>query len=216
MLEEPKTKCEENLVKLATAIKQNDTESSLDLIKKIPAEHLFYPDENGRTHLQNAINLGRNDIASTLTRKDGVTAGQLLSRDNNGKTALDDAIRLGKGSLITEILTNKSIGCKIPFKTFEILYPKELTDIIPIKTIEAAEKVVLDEMAKFSKSCTKIDGPKPEEKGFKVVIGIKPHQARETDGLERTYIKSDALMRRVQQAPRETVGLLTYNQERQR
>ena len=98
---------EKDLASLAEAIKENKTEQALDLIKKIPAEHLYYPDEeNGRTHLHNAINLSRNDVSSALIRKEGVTAGQLLSPDKNGKTALDDAIRQNDTEQSLDLIKN--------------------------------------------------------------------------------------------------------------
>ncbi len=189
MPEESKTQYEQDLTSLVTAFKQNDAEQALNLIKKIPAEHLFHPDTKGRTFLHYAINLGMNDIASAIIRKEDVRAAQLLSRDKNGNTALDDAIRLGQSDRIIEIITNKSIGGSIIFKTFKITGDENLTKIIPPKTIAAAESTLLSEMAKFKK----IDSKIIEEKGFRVILGIKPQQEQEIDSLERLYQNSDKL-----------------------
>jgi hypothetical protein len=198
------TNYEKDLADLATAIKQNNTEQSLDLIKKIPAQHLFYFDElNDRTHLQNAINLGNDDVASAIIGKKEVTAAQLLSRDLYGKTALDDAIRLKKSRIILEIL------------------PKTIR-MLPNKTVEEANAVIKAEIAELDKHHTIIDRDELEKRGLKEILEKKPLQqegaavAREIDRLESLYNKSDALIRRSKQV-RPAIRFLTYDpQERQR
>lgn len=213
--EDSKTKYEKDLVNLATAIKDNNTEQALDLIKKVPAEHLFHPDNKGRTFLHYAINLDdRKNIASALIGKFGVTAGQLLFPDNNGKTALDDAIRLGKGSIITEILTNGSIKCKIHSQTFNIIPTKDLTKIIPQETFDAAKRVLASEMIEFKIANTKIDNRilKTDKENLEAaeleLMFSKKSPKREGEALDREtlklntqFLKPDGLIRRSHQYP---------------
>ena len=194
------SKYDQDLKDLTISIKNDETEKSIDLIKKIPAEYLFYSDENGRTHLQNAINHGRNDVASALTGKKDVTVGQLLSRDKDGKSALDDAIRLEQGKRIVEILTNKNINCVIQFQTFKITHDNDLAKIISEETIAAAEKALLSEAAKFSRNFTRIDNKELETKRFEEMFednhSIKEGErvANEIEMLEKMYKLDNSLV----------------------
>ncbi len=219
-----KTNYEKDLTNLGISIKKGETEKSLELIENIPVEHLFHPDENGRTHLQNAIRLEQNAVASSLIRKKNVTARQLLSRDKDGITALDDAIRLEKGSLIVEIFANKEINHQIQHPTLDVTFDQDRrvisVNIIPKETIEKAEKAIKSEITKLTKKHTEIDNKRMEIAGLKEMgdrdnrrIEEGKRAVEEIKMLDELYRNSGILINGSKQV-RSPHRLLEYKEER--
>ncbi len=202
------TNYDPKLKALIQSIKNGETEKTLELIKKIPTEDLFYPDGNGRTHLQNAITLGMNDVASAIIRKKGVTARQLLSRDKDGISAIDDAIRLERGSLIVEIFANKEINSQIHHSHLPVVLDKDESAIsnetVPRETIIAAQKVVNNEIKKYK--IQHLDGLLSNSE----VIAKRAQDIKEgeIEYLNEMYRRDSSLVR--ESTMREKPLLLTY------
>lgn len=100
---------EQSLRHLKNAIRDSNNITALAMVKEIPAENLFTPDEEGKTCLHNAIGYGRDEIAIAIINKKNVTAEQLLLRDNNGRSALQDAIEKNRENVIWAFIENKHI-----------------------------------------------------------------------------------------------------------